>query len=110
MRIEQRIVLAGGSGFLGQTLLQHLIRRHYDIAVLTRSPESNGGLARERFWNGCTIGDWAEELDGALALINLAGRSVNCRYHARNRRLILESRVHSTRVLGEVIAKCAQPP
>jgi len=110
MRTKQRIVLAGGSGFLGQTLLKHLAQQNYDMVVLTRSPAANGGLAPEWFWDGRTIGDWAVELDGALALINLAGRSVNCRYHKRNRRLILESRVNSTRVLGEAIGQCAQPP
>ena len=56
------------------------------------------------------MGEWARELDGAGMLINLAGRSVDCRYHARNRRLIWDSRVNSTRVLGEAIAGCVRPP
>jgi hypothetical protein len=61
-------------------------------------------------WDGKSLGEWAKLVDGADVVVNLAGRSVNCRYHARNRRLILESRVNSTRVLGEAIAQCAQPP
>lgn len=56
------------------------------------------------------MGDWTKELDGARALINLAGRSVNCRYNAHNRREILGSRVQSTQVLGQAIAQCRQPP
>ena len=61
-------------------------------------------------WDGETFGPWAKELEGAAAIINLAGRSVDCRYHARNRRLIWNSRIHSTRVLGEAIARCHRPP
>lgn len=61
-------------------------------------------------WDGCTLGNWTAALEGADAVINLAGRSVNCRYHARNRRLMLDSRVNATRVLGEAIARCGRPP
>ena len=61
-------------------------------------------------WDGVSVGDWLKELEGARALINLAGISVNCRYHARNRKLMLDSRLNSTRVLGEAIARCANPP
>jgi len=65
---------------------------------------------RQVRWDGRTLGDWARELEDARALINLAGRSVNCRYNERNRREILESRVDSTRVLGEAITRCNTPP
>lgn len=61
-------------------------------------------------WDGKLLGDWLKQLEGARALINLAGISVNCRYHARNRKLLLDSRLNSTRVLGEAIARCAHPP
>jgi uncharacterized protein len=61
-------------------------------------------------WDGCTLGNWTAALEGADAVINLAGRSVNCRYHARNRRLMLDSRVNATRVLGEAIVRCGRPP
>src|SRR5207247_2127081 len=76
----------------------------------TRSPQTAGQSIRHVGWDGRTLGEWARELDGASALINLAGRSVNCRYNNRNRREILESRVDSTRVLGEAIARCNKPP
>jgi uncharacterized protein (TIGR01777 family) len=61
-------------------------------------------------WDGRQLADWWHELDGALAVVNLAGRSVNCRYHARNRDLMMRSRVEPTRLLGEAIARCAAPP
>jgi uncharacterized protein (TIGR01777 family) len=62
------------------------------------------------YWDGKSVGDWAGELNGADAVVNLAGQSVNCRYHARNRRRILESRVGSTLALGEAIRACSRPP
>jgi hypothetical protein len=105
-----RIILAGGSGFLGQTLREHFLKQGRDVVVLTRSPREAKDRPREVFWDGRTPGEWTRELDGADVLINLAGRSVDCRYHARNRRLILDSRVDSTRVLGEALARCSRPP
>lgn len=107
---NQRIILAGGSGFLGQLLARWFSERQYEVIVLTRRPRERSGIAREVRWDGRTLGAWTSELEGALAVINLAGRSVNCRYHARNRREILDSRIESTRVLGEAIARCARPP
>jgi uncharacterized protein len=104
-----RIVLAGGSGFLGQVLAKRFSERDYEVVILTRSPKNNG-VVREVDWNGRSAGAWSSELEGARALINLAGRSVNCRYHTRNRKAILESRVESTRVLGEAIGRCRKPP
>src|SRR5262245_12685764 len=106
----QRVILAGGSGFLGQILREHFLKQGCEVIVLTRSPRGSQGTSRECLWDGRSIGDWALELDGAHALINLAGRSVDCRYHARNRKLMMDSRVDSTRVLGEAIARCANPP
>jgi NAD dependent epimerase/dehydratase family enzyme len=61
-------------------------------------------------WDGQTLGDWVSELEGADVVINLAGRSVNCRYTSENRRAIMESRVNSTRVVGRAIAQAARPP
>ena len=106
----RRIILAGGSGFLGHVLRNHFLKQGCDVVVLTRSPRQMDGSSRECFWDGRTPGEWTRELDGADVLINLAGRSVDCRYTARNRRLMLDSRVDSTLVLGEAIARCANPP
>ena len=107
---KPRIILAGGSGFTGQVLAKYFSKRGHEIVVLTRSPEAHSDAVREVAWDGETIGAWAGELEGAWAVINLAGRTVDCRYTERNRRLILDSRVNSTRVIGEAVARCAQPP
>src|SRR3989475_2317089 len=109
-KLRNHIVVAGGSGFIGRLLTDRLVSENNDVIVLTRSPRPVAQSIRQVGWDGRTLGEWARELDGASALINLAGRSVNCRYNNRNRREILESRVDSTRVLGEAIARCNKPP
>jgi uncharacterized protein len=106
----RRIVLAGGSGFLGSLLVRRFIERGNEVVVLTRLTRLRGDCVKAVAWNGKTLGDWVDELEGAEALINLSGRSVNCRYDARNRTAIMDSRVNSTRVLGEAVAQCATPP
>jgi uncharacterized protein (TIGR01777 family) len=106
----KRIILAGGSGFLGQALAEHFQATGHDVVMLTRSPSSVACPARTVAWDGRTLGGWKCELEEATAVINLAGRSVNCRYHPANRRLILESRVRSTQVIGQAIARCQEPP
>lgn len=108
--MNSRIILAGGSGFLGGALAHHFAAKGMEIVILTRHPKPHADSIREVGWDGTSLGDWARELEGARALINLAGVSVNCRYHARNRRRLLNSRLESTRVLGEAIARCSQPP
>ena len=107
---QPRIVLAGGSGFTGRVLAKYFVGRGHEIVVLTRSPKPCAGAVREVFWDGETLGEWAAELEGATAVINLAGRTVDCRYTAKHRREILDSRVNSTRVLGEAVAQCVRPP
>lgn len=104
------IVVAGGSGFLGTALARHFTALGWSVTVLTRTQPGLRNGVKHVFWDGRTPGDWVRELEGARALINLAGRTVDCRYHARNRRLIMDSRVDSTRVLGEAIQACKQPP
>ncbi|HTV47303.1 MAG TPA: TIGR01777 family oxidoreductase [Phycisphaerae bacterium] len=108
--MTKRIILAGGSGFLGHALAAHFQKSDYEIIVLTRSPKPVVNGFREVAWDVVSPGDWVSELDGAAAVINLAGRSVNCRYNSRNRKLIMESRVESTRLIGEAISICKQPP
>jgi uncharacterized protein len=105
-----RIILAGGSGFLGRLLSEDLASRGIDVVVLTRSPSSRSGPVREVGWDGTSVGDWAAELDGAEAVINLAGKNVNCRYTPANRREINQSRVDSVRAIGEAIRRCDRPP
>ena len=108
--MNPRIIFAGGSGFLGQTLACYFQERGFEVVVLTRAPGQTGVVGRQVAWDACTLAVWLGELEGATAVVNLTGKSVNCRYHARNRREILDSRVNSTRILGEAIGRCAQPP
>jgi uncharacterized protein len=106
----KRIIIAGGSGFLGGVLAKHFRNTGCEVVILTRTPKCGANEVRAVMWDGETLGDWTRELEGAGAVINLAGRSVNCRYHERNKQLILNSRLNSTRVLGEAIARCKVPP
>jgi uncharacterized protein len=108
--MPSKYVLAGGSGFLGRTLAKWFADRSGDVVLLSRQPQDRLPGIREIAWDGRTLGPWKGELEGAVALINLAGRSVDCRYHARNRRLMMDSRVESTRILGEAIRTCQSPP
>ena len=94
-----RIVIPGGTGQVGSLLARTFHREGHDVAVLSRAPR-----------NRPTVTGWASEIDGCDVVINLAGRSVNCRYSAANRREMLESRVLSTRAVGEAIARANRPP
>ena len=104
-----RVVLAGGSGFLGQRFAKQLLAAGREVDVLTRSPGANI-LGRAVAWDGSTVGDWARLLNGAGALVNFTGKSVNCRYTPSNRREILESRLGSIEALGKALNKCTTPP
>jgi len=108
--MKPRVILAGGSGFLGTRLAEDLARRGYEPLVLTRSTRLHTGLVRQRHWDGRTVADWAEELNHAFAMINLAGRSVNCRYTSTNRREIQQSRIEPTLALGQALQRCSHPP
>jgi uncharacterized protein len=108
--MKQRIVLAGGSGFIGQSLTRFFLARDFEIVIFTRGPSQLLDAIRHVHWDGKTAGDWFHELEGAFALVNLAGKSINCRHTAKNRREIIDSRVDSVHALAEGIARCAQPP
>jgi uncharacterized protein (TIGR01777 family) len=104
-----RVVLAGGSGFLGRALAEELARAGYEPVVLTRKSKKNS-RARQVVWDGRNVGAWARELEGAAAVVNLAGRGVDCRHTTKNRREIIESRVLSTEAVGRAIRACKEPP
>jgi len=108
--MQKKIILAGGSGFLGSVLSKHFSALGWEVVILTRSPNSRSDSVREVAWDACTLSGWVLQMDGATAVVNLTGRSVDCRYNAKNRREIMESRVNSTRVVGEAIARCKNPP
>lgn len=103
-----KIVIPGGSGQVGTVLARAFHRQGEEVVVLSRGPASTPW--RTVSWDARQLGPWAAELDGADAVINLAGRSVNCRYTPENRAAILESRVLSTRVVGQAIARAERPP
>ena len=103
-----RIVIAGGSGQVGTVLARHFHAAGHDVAVLSRRVAA--AAWRTALWDGETLGPWVTELDGCDVLINLAGRSVDCRYGAANRRAILDSRVKSTLALHDAVASVAVPP
>jgi len=105
----KKLVIAGANGFLGRYLSRWFLDRGWEVVGLSRSGGVEKGVVDLR-WDGRSLGDWASALDGAEVLVNLAGRSVNCRYHEKNRKLILDSRVESTAILGEAIRGCEEPP
>jgi uncharacterized protein (TIGR01777 family) len=103
-----KVVIPGGTGQVGTVLARALHGDGHDVVVLGRHPTA--APWRTVSWDAATRGEWTNELEGADVVINLAGRSVNCRYTARNRRLIKQSRVVSTRLVGEAIASARRPP
>ncbi len=105
-----RIVIPGGTGQVGGLLRRALAHRGDKVTVLSRRPEQLEDGIRHVVWDGRTLGDWAAELDGADAVVNLAGRTVNCRYTDTNLRQMMNSRVDSTRVVGKAISRAACPP
>ena len=103
-----KVVIPGGSGQVGTILARALHGEGHTVVVLSRRPAVQPWRVVK--WDGASLGPWAEEIDGADVVINLAGRSVNCRYNAANREEILQSRVLSTRVVGQAIAQASRPP
>ena len=103
-----RIVLPGGSGQVGRVLARHFVERGHHVTVLTRGPYT--AEWQTVHWDGENIGPWTEYLEDADVCINLAGRSVNCRYTPVNRAAIYDSRIKTTRMLNDVIAGLTNPP
>src|SRR5688572_9312926 len=120
---NKKIILAGGTGFIGQELRRYFGKEN-SIVVLTRQSGSavnnrhrysilgKEDLNNVRYikWDGKTTGDWANELNGADLLINLAGKTVNCRYTEKNKKEIFDSRTDSVKALGKAIDQCLVPP
>jgi hypothetical protein len=103
-----KIVIPGGSGQVGTVLAREFHKRGHEIVVLSRKPANTPWRMVQ--WDGETPGDWVSEFESADAVINLAGQSVNCRYHSHNRKAIKDSRVKSTKVVGDAIAQAWKPP
>jgi hypothetical protein len=96
-----KIVIAGGTGFLGQFLASKFRAKGDDVLIISRNKGDVLWKDRERI---------IKVLNNADVVINLAGKSVDCRYNERNKRDILNSRVDTTRTIGEAILECSQPP
>lgn len=106
---QGRVVIAGGSGFLGLNLARHLAALGHEVVILSRSTPPSGPWTHQP-WDGRTLGTWAEALDGAGGVVNLAGRTVDCIKTPLHRDQILRSRVESTRVLGAAVRRASSPP
>ncbi len=101
-----RVVIPGGTGQVGAMLRRALKSAGHEVVVLSRRPSGPDEVA----WDGRTQGAWTKEIDGSDAVINLAGRSVSCRYTEANLLAMMDSRVDSARVVGEAIAGAQRPP
>lgn len=120
---NKKIVIAGGSGFIGQELVKYFGKEN-DIVILTREIKNAANnrnqynslveddITRTRFikWDGITKGDWLDELEGTDIIINLAGKSVNCRYTDKTKKEIFDSRTNAVKAIGMVIQQCKNPP
>lgn len=106
---KKRIIIFAANGFVGQHLVQ-FFSETYEVITATRHQEIIPGASKHFVWNGTSVGEWQQVLEGAEAVINLSGKSVNCRFTEANKKGILDSRVQSTRTVGEAIAQCENPP
>ena len=106
----KKLIIAGANGFIGRHLTRHFCREGWEVVGLARRKKGLDPNCRHVLWDGKSIGDWASELNGATAVVNLAGRSINCRHNKKNKQEIIDSRVQSTTILGEAIAACSHPP
>ncbi len=107
---SNRIVIAGGSGFLGISLARHLSAIGFDVVVLSRNVPKASGAWRHVNWDARTIGEWKAELDGCAAVVNLVGRTVDCIKTPDHQDEILRSRVEATLVLGQAMRAIENPP
>ncbi len=108
--MKQKIVIAGGNGFIGKNLTAYFHQKNYKVVIFSRKTAKSAREAKQVLWDGKNVSDWANELEGARAIINLSGKSVNCRYHNRNKQAILDSRILSTKAIAKAISQCANPP
>lgn len=108
------IVLAGGSGHLGSLLTTAFLEKGYKVIILTRNSKKlskeKSGAVQYVFWDGQTLGDWITYLEGAEILINLSGKSIQCRFTNANKNLLENSRILPTQILGRAVAKLQNPP
>ena len=102
----KKLIIAGGTGFLGKALISKYEHDFDEIIILSRSANTQLKNVRYVQWDAKSFGSWCFELEGATAIINLCGKSVDCRYTEKNKALIFSSRLDSTQIIGEAILKC----
>lgn len=102
----KKIVIAGGTGFIGEELDRHFTLKGDQVVILTRKPKKENHV----YWDGENLGEWITQIEGADILINLSGKSVDCRYNEKNKAAILNSRVRSTAILQKAIDQCTNSP
>ena len=107
---SKRIVIAGGSGFIGRALAAEFSAQDFEVVVLTRTPRARAGNVREVAWDGKNIGEWIQNLDGAEAVINLTGKNINCPHTPENLAAIIASRVDSVNVIAAALQQIKIPP
>lgn len=110
MKKFKKIVLAGGSGYLGQVFAKHYRDITDEVIILARKKQQDIANVKFVIWDGKTASDWCEHLSNADLLINLCGKNVNCRYTQKNQTAIIESRLTPTLLLNRVIEKMENPP
>ena len=106
----KKVILAGGSGYIGSVLADFYTDKADEVVVLTRGSASLKGNVRTVHWNGKDVDQWMYELEGADLLVNLTGKNVNCRYNEKNKAEILSSRLEATAALGKAVAELSNPP
>lgn len=107
---KKRLVIAGGNGFIGSALAAEWLARGGEVVVLTRSPRTCPDGVTETEWDGAQPGDWVKYLDGAEAVVNLAGKNVKCRHTTENVRALTESRVNAVRAIAQALERVKTPP
>jgi uncharacterized protein (TIGR01777 family) len=105
-----KLIIAAGTGFLGEVLINHFKDKFREIVILTRGKSKTDQNIKYVNWNAKTFSGWETELENAEVLINLAGKSVDCRYTEKNKKEILLSRIQSTKILNKAILNCKNPP
>jgi uncharacterized protein (TIGR01777 family) len=106
----KKLIIAAGTGFLGESLIQYFKNKCEEIIVLTRGKSQLKNGIKYVNWDAKTLSGWKKELENADLLINLAGKSVDCRYTDENKKQILASRIDSTKILNQAVLLCENPP